>query len=85
MTFGVAKHWQRVGIGRRLIDGLQRGAARSEARKLFLEVAEDNLPALVLYSRVGFKEQGRRKGYYKRATGPAMDALNLALPLGPAG
>jgi ribosomal-protein-alanine N-acetyltransferase len=72
-----------MGIGRRLIDGLCRAASRGEARKLFLEVAEDNLPALVLYSRVGFKEQGRRKGYYKRANGAAVDALNLALPLSP--
>ena len=81
LTFGVAKEWQRLGIGRRLIDGLQRAAARGEAKKLYLEVAEDNLPALVLYSRVGFKEAGRRKGYYKRAAEPAVDALNLALPL----
>ena len=81
LTFGVAADWQRLGIGRRLLDGLQRAASRGEAKKLFLEVAEDNLPALVLYSRVGFKEAGRRKGYYKRANGPAVDALNLALPL----
>ena len=84
LTFGVKQDWQRLGIGRRLIDGLQRAAARGEAKKLFLEVAEDNIPALVLYSRVGFKEAGRRKGYYQRKDGPAMDALNLALPLGPA-
>ena len=81
LTFGVSKDWQRLGIGRRLIDGLQRAAARGEAKKLYLEVAEDNLPALVLYSRVGFKEMGRRKGYYKRASGAAVDALNLAFPL----
>ena len=81
LTFGVIKPWQRLGIGRRLIDGLQRAAARGEAKKLFLEVAEDNLPALVLYSRVGFKEAGRRKAYYKRPDGPAVDALNLSLPL----
>jgi [ribosomal protein S18]-alanine N-acetyltransferase len=47
-------------------------------------VGEDNLPALVLYSRVGFKEAGRRKGYYKRPDSPAVDALNLVLPLSPA-
>ena len=34
LTFGVAKDWQRLGIGRRLIDGLQRAAARGEAKKL---------------------------------------------------
>ena len=84
LTFGVAKDWQRLGIGRRLLDGLQRAASRGGASKLFLEVAEDNLPALVLYSRTGFKEAGRRKGYYKRGDAAAVDALNLALPLSPA-
>ncbi len=84
LTFGVDKDWQRLGIGRRLIEGLERAAVRSEAKKLFLEVAEDNLPALVLYSRKGFKEVGRRKGYYQRPPGPPVDALNLVLPLGPA-
>ena len=84
LTFGVAKEWQRNGIGMRLLEGLQRAAARGEAKKLFLEVGEDNMPALVLYSRVGFKEAGRRKGYYKRPDGSAVDALNLVLPLGAA-
>jgi [ribosomal protein S18]-alanine N-acetyltransferase len=83
LTFGVAKDWQRLGIGWRLIEGLQRAAARSEAKKLFLEVSEDNLAALVLYSRKGFKEAGRRKDYYKRPDGSSVDALNLVLPLAP--
>jgi [ribosomal protein S18]-alanine N-acetyltransferase len=81
LTFGVAKDWQRQGIGMRLLEGLQRAATRGEAKKLFLEVGEDNLPALVLYSRMGFKEAGRRKGYYKKPDGSAVDALNLMLPL----
>jgi [ribosomal protein S18]-alanine N-acetyltransferase len=81
LTFGVTEGWQRHGIGMRLLEGLQRAAARGEAKKLFLEVGEDNLPALVLYSRVGFKEGGRRKGYYKRPDGTTVDALNLVLPL----
>ncbi|HRK18219.1 MAG TPA: ribosomal protein S18-alanine N-acetyltransferase [Hyphomicrobiaceae bacterium] len=80
LTFGVAKDWQRHGVGRRLIEGLKRAAERGEAKRLFLEVADDNIPALVLYSRMGFKEVGRRKAYYKREGGAA-DALVLALPL----
>ena len=81
LTFGVVEDWQRLGIGRRLLEGLQRAAVRGEAKRLFLEVAEDNLPALVLYSRIGFKEIGRRKAYYERVDGPAVDALNLAFTL----
>jgi ribosomal-protein-alanine N-acetyltransferase len=46
---------------------LARVAARGAAR-MFLEVGEDNAPALRLYARAGFREVGRRAGYYPRGT-----------------
>ena len=51
---------------------IERGAA-----KLFLEVAEDNAPAQHLYHMLGFTAVGRRPGYYRRKTGPAVAALTL--------
>lgn len=81
LTLGVGKSWQRHGVARRLIEGLTRAARRAEAKRVFLEVAADNIPATVLYSRLGFKEVGRRKGYYSRNSGPAIDALVLSLQL----
>lgn len=81
LTFGVAADWQRKGLGRRLIEGLRRAAQRGEAKRLFLEVADDNVPALVLYSRMGFKDVNRRKDYYSRADGGKADALVLTLAL----
>jgi [ribosomal protein S18]-alanine N-acetyltransferase len=81
LTFGVAKAWQRHGVGRKLLEGLIRAAKRAEAKRLFLEVADDNVPALVLYHRLGFKESGRRKAYYTRAGGVTADALVLSLAL----
>ena len=33
------------------------------------EVAEDNEPAIALYTRRGFEQVGRRKGYYRAAPG----------------
>jgi ribosomal-protein-alanine N-acetyltransferase len=33
-------------------------------RAVFLEVDEDNAPARRLYARAGFREVGRRPGYY---------------------
>jgi [ribosomal protein S18]-alanine N-acetyltransferase len=81
LTFGVIQDWQRQGVGRRLIEGMARAAKRAEAKRVFLEVAGDNMPAMVLYSRLGFKEVGRRKGYYVRAGQPAVDALVLELGL----
>jgi [ribosomal protein S18]-alanine N-acetyltransferase len=79
LTFGVAADWQRIGVGRKLIEGLVRAIKRAEAKRLLLEVAADNLAATVLYSRMGFKEVGRRQEYYQRPGGPAVDALQLAL------
>ena len=81
LSIGVAKEWQRHGLGRRLIQGLARAAARAEAKTIHLEVAADNIPALVLYHHLGFKEAGRRKDYYERAEGGPVDALRLALAL----
>jgi ribosomal-protein-alanine N-acetyltransferase len=79
LSIGVAKEWQRKGIGRRLIDGLARALARAEVKRVFLEVAADNAPALALYRRLAFAEGGRRKGYYTRKGGEAVDALKLTL------
>ena len=58
LTFGVGKDSQRHGIGRKLVEALARAAKKAEARRLFLEVAADNIPALVLYKRLGFQEVG---------------------------
>ena len=51
--------------------------AATGVRRLLLEVAVDNHPAIALYGALGFVEAGRRRGYYRTAHGPA-DALILA-------
>ena len=81
LTLGVGKDSQRHGIGRRLVEAVARAAKKAEARRLYLEVAADNIAALVLYKKLGFQEAGRRKAYYQRAGAPAEDALTLALTL----
>lgn len=50
-------------------------------RSLFLEVAEDNAPALALYDRFRFARVGRRRDYYERKDGGFAAALNLRLDL----
>ncbi len=81
IALGVARERQGLGIGGRLIERLCRAAARRGARRLYLEVAESNAAARALYARLGFKESGRRRGYYVRTDAPAEDAINLWLPL----
>jgi ribosomal-protein-alanine N-acetyltransferase len=52
------------------------------ARRVVLEVDEDNVPALRLYARFGFSEVGARPAYYARRDGTRGAAKVLARPLG---
>ena len=53
-----------------------------DAAVLFLEVAEDNTPALALYRSLGFTPFGRRPNYYRREGGRTA-ALLFELTLRP--
>lgn len=77
LSVGVVKDWQRVGLGFKLADGIERALRRAGVKNVFLEVAEDNTAARALYAKMGFSETRRRKGYYARKAGPAIDALVL--------
>lgn len=81
LSIGVAPEWQHAGLGKMLVEGLIRAARRGEAKRIFLEVAEDNARALSLYRGLGFAETGRRAKYYERRDQPAADALTFQLQL----
>jgi ribosomal-protein-alanine N-acetyltransferase len=72
---------QGEGHGRQLVlHMLQRAAVRG-ADMVYLEVRPSNRVALLLYASLGFKEIGRRPGYYPSDHGHE-DARVLALRLG---
>ena len=75
---------RRRGHGRRLLDALIDRCAAAGAAALFLEVAVDNAAALALYRGAGFREAGRRKGYYK-AGDHRVDAIVMRREIGAAG
>jgi ribosomal-protein-alanine N-acetyltransferase len=50
-------------------------AELSGARAIFLEVDPDNAPAVALYRRFGFRDVGRREGYYRRSEGQSAAAI----------
>lgn len=81
LTIGVAPDAQRLGIGRKLIEGTMRAAARADARRLFLDVAAGNTAARALYAACGFEEAGLRKSYYTLPGGDRDDGLLLARDL----
>jgi len=53
------------GLSRPLLDFHLRTLAGRAVRAVFLEVDEHNAPARRLYARAGFREVGRRQGYYE--------------------
>jgi ribosomal-protein-alanine N-acetyltransferase len=65
------------GTARALLNLHLRRLAGLGARAVFLEVDEDNAPAQRLYRRAGFREVGRRPGYYQQGRDHATAALVL--------
>ena len=75
ITVAVQRAHRRQGLGRRLMDAVLRELHAHRAEALFLEVDEINAPAVALYRALGFREVGRREGYYQHASGPRTGAL----------
>lgn len=82
ITVAVDPKWRNRGIGGALLDAVFADLMMTPARRMFLEVAEDNPAAIALYRRKGFREIGRRAGYYARAGGEPATALVMAHDLG---
>ena len=69
-----APEHRRHGVGDALMTAAEGLAAEYELSSITLEVRESNAPALALYEKHGFVQEGRRKDYY---TDPREDALLL--------
>lgn len=76
LGLGVRETARRGGIGRLLLEWLLAEAAAAR-QTVFLEVAEDNLPARALYAAAGLAIVGRRPAYYRRRDGSLVAALQL--------
>jgi len=77
LTLAVAPAARRRGTARELIMAAARHAADAGAAIMFLEVGAANLPALALYSQLGFAQVARRNAYYTGLHGMREDALVL--------
>jgi ribosomal-protein-alanine N-acetyltransferase len=73
---------RRSGVGTALIARTCDQATARGARRLLLEVRDDN-PAMALYRGAAFDPIGRRAGYYKGPDGSRRDAITLARTLSP--
>jgi ribosomal-protein-alanine N-acetyltransferase len=77
LSIAVASSRRGKGLAKQLLDLNLRRLAGLGVRAVFLEVGDDNEPALRLYRRAGFREVGRREGYYRDRAGKASTALVL--------
>lgn len=68
----VAPQSRRRGVAEALINELHSRAKALELSFVSLEVRASNIAAIALYSKHGYAELGRRKGYYEK---PREDAL----------
>ncbi|MBO6717777.1 MAG: ribosomal protein S18-alanine N-acetyltransferase [Rhizobiaceae bacterium] len=75
LTIVVSRSCRRRGLGRMLMDAVLRHLHIERAEALFLEVDESNAAALGLYRRLGFRDVGRREGYYSTREGRKTSAL----------
>lgn len=74
MNIAVHPDWRRQGIAEKMITALVAGLQEKNVHSLMLEVRASNDPARLLYEKLGFRQAGRRPGYYRN---PREDALIL--------
>lgn len=74
MTICTHPDFRRQGIAENLLMTMMDYAQLAKVSKIFLEVRSDNIPAQKLYEKMGFVENGIRKGYYTTRQGP-IDAV----------
>ena len=76
VKLAVHPDYRRQGIARELIQGALDDS--KEMTAVFLEVRQSNIPAISLYSGLGFEEVGIRRDYYDK---PKENAAIYRLPL----
>jgi ribosomal-protein-alanine N-acetyltransferase len=80
LNITTAPDWQRRGYGMLMMHHLFTTARVHGAKRMFLEVRPSNESAAAIYRRCGFRQIGRRRGYYP-APGGREDAIVLAVDL----
>ena len=81
LTIAVDPSAQGQGVGRACLRKFQAECRNRQAKDIFLEVAEQNAPALGLYRSEGFREDGVRKAYYRVKDAAPVDAILMSKSL----
>jgi ribosomal-protein-alanine N-acetyltransferase len=75
LSVAVAPDWRGRGLSRDLVATHLAHLSGRGVRAVFLEVEENNEPAVKLYRRAGFATVARRHHYYRDPRGQGLDAL----------
>jgi ribosomal-protein-alanine N-acetyltransferase len=81
LNVAVAAPFQKLGIGRYLLDKVCACARGLSLDSVLLEVRPSNERALEIYERYGFVQIGRRRGYYPAHQGQREDAIVMRYTL----
>ncbi|MCY8235561.1 GNAT family N-acetyltransferase [Priestia endophytica] len=80
LAIGIQEPYRGKGIGRQLLQSLIIWAKGQESiKKLCLQVIEGNDPAIGLYKKVGFQEEGRLKNQVMFSKDKYADMINMSL------
>lgn len=79
-NIAVSESARRHGVATALLEAFHRIARERNLAYLLLEVRPSNIEALSLYKKMGYREAGRRKHYYRS---PREDAIIMRLELTP--
>jgi ribosomal-protein-alanine N-acetyltransferase len=69
LTIDVSHEHRRKGIGLRLLQEIEKIFKNKGVELCFLEAREDNIVAVNLYQKFGYKKVGRLRNYYGNAHG----------------
>ena len=75
ITMAILPKYQNQGIGFLILTELEGILSKISCNKVFLEVASNNLIAIHLYDKFGFKSFGIRKNYYSVSENKKVNAI----------
>ncbi|WP_299888788.1 N-acetyltransferase [uncultured Ruegeria sp.] len=81
LTIATHPVYQRQGLGLSCMENWHAEAVELGATRAFLDVASDNLAAITLYTRCGYRPCGKRQRYYTAKNGVKRDAIVMECSL----
>ena len=75
ITMAILPKYQNQGIGFLILTELEGILSEISCNRVFLEVASNNLIAIHLYDKLGFKSFGIRKNYYSVSENKKVNAI----------